>query len=397
MKIALVTETYPPEINGVAMTNQRLARGLLDLGHELLLVKPRRRDAGTRTGRAGFEVAPVPACPIPGYARLRMGLATPAALERLFDETGPDVVHLATEGPLGLAALRAARVTGVPASSTFHTNFHEYCRDYGARPLANAALAYLRWFHNRCAFTTAPDPDLIERLRARGVRRLRRLGRGADLELFHPGRRDPELRRSWGADEATPVAIYVGRAAAEKNIPLALRAWENARAVRPDLKMIVVGDGPARKKLQRRWPGVHFAGMRCDEDLGRHYASADLFLFGSASETFGNVTIEAMASGLAVVAYDYAAARQFVRDGENGFTVPLADENAFIERVARVLSEPGTLPDIRRQARATLENYPWRNTVDRFERMLEQATAKHPVRDRVHPARESAPLPSDPT
>jgi glycosyltransferase involved in cell wall biosynthesis len=186
-------------------------------------------------------------------------------------------------------------------------------------------------------------------------------------------KRSATLRASWGADEATPVAIYVGRAAAEKNIPLALEAWEAARVQQPDLKMVVVGDGPVRRKLERQWPDVIFAGMRYDEDLAAHYASADLFIFGSESETFGNVVVEALASGLVAVTFDYAAGRQFIRHGINGFLSPLGDREAFCRLVAEVAEDASKWPALRIEARASVEKYPWSETIERFSRFLHKA------------------------
>jgi glycosyltransferase involved in cell wall biosynthesis len=372
MQIALVTETFPPEVNGVAMTNQRLVRGLLQKGHRVQLIKPRRGDCLPAEG-PGQSIHEVFGLPIPNYAGLKMGLPHPGELEQLFEAERPDIVHIATEGPLGFSALRAARKLGIPASSTFHTNFQDYCADYGAAFAGRAMLAYLRWFHNACALTTVPDPSLIQRLRAEGMRNLELLGRGADTTRFHPEKRDAALRRSWGAGENDLVALYVGRAAAEKNIPLSLQAWRAAKAKCPGLKMVVVGDGPVRKRLAAKWPEVHFAGMRYDADLARHYASADIFVFGSTSETFGNVVVEAMASGLAVLTYDYAAGRQFIRSGENGRLVPLHAEAAFVAALSQLVTEPKQLAAMGRAARRTAEGYPWQKTIDRFETLLRQA------------------------
>lgn len=374
MHIALVTETFPPEVNGVAMTNQRLVRGLLAKGHSITLIKPQRNDS-LPPENAQQTIYEVFGIPIPNYAGLKLGLPYPGELEQLFETQQPDIVHIATEGPLGFSALKAARSLGIPASSTFHTNFQDYCADYGAAFAARGMLTYLRWFHNACALTTVPDPSLIQRLSQEGIERLVMLGRGADTKLFDPRKRCAKLRTEWGASENTPVALYVGRAAAEKDIPLTLEAWTRARKECPELKMVVVGDGPVRKKLEQQWPEVHFAGMRFDEDLARHYASADFFIFGSTSETFGNVVIEAMASGLAVLTYDYAAGRQFIKDGENGFLIDLNDRDAFIRAAIRMARDPSNCALQRNVARRTAETYPWQATIDRFEGLLKRAAA----------------------
>lgn len=372
MKVALVTETYPPEVNGVAMTNQRLVRGLTELGHQILLIKPRRADApNIETDR--LSVQEVFGIPIPNYAGLKLGLPSPGQLEQRFEAFQPDVVHVATEGPLGFSALRSALKLGIPVTSTFHTNFQDYCADYGAAFAGHAMMRYLRWFHNKCALTTVPDGDLIRRLESSGIERLEMLGRGADTKLFHPDKRSQKLRESWGADQDTPVAIFVGRAAAEKNIPLALETWQHARQDHPDLKMVVVGDGPVRKKLEKKWPEVHFAGMRYDDDLAAHYASADIFLFASESETFGNVVVEAMSSGLVALTYDYAAGRQFINSGENGHLVPLGDEKALLNTLNQILNDRESWNAIRIAARQTAENYPWSDTIQKFSLLLSGA------------------------
>lgn len=370
MRLGLVTETFPPEVNGVAMTNLRLVRGLVERGHDLILIKPKRGQWGRRMIPSGVQVAEVPGCPVPRYPGLRVGIPMPGSITRMLRKTQPDIVHLATEGPLGWATLRAANRLGIPVTSTFHTNFQDYCQDYGARFLGQWMMRYLRWFHNRCALTTVPDHSLIERLSREGVERLCFLGRGADTTLFSPARRCAQLRASWGVAEGDPVAIYVGRVAAEKNIPLVLSAWKEAQAQTPTLRMVVVGDGPWRRRLQKRWPEVHFAGMRFDGDLATHYASADLFLFASESETFGNVVVEALASGLLVLTYDYAAGRQLIITGENGVTVAVGDASAYKQALMQCLKRREDWPKIRQAARTSVEHRPWSGVIDSFEKML---------------------------
>ncbi|MGJ3243438.1 MAG: glycosyltransferase family 4 protein [Opitutales bacterium] len=383
MRIAQVTETFPPEVNGVAMTNFRLAEGLGRRGHTVTVIRPHqgRREtaipAGYGDGERPFAEWTVPGIPIPGYPGIQAGLPVYFRLRRRFREDRPDLVHIATEGPLGWAALLAARRAGVPVSSVFHTNFQLYARDYHASLLQGPTLAVLRAFHNRCATTFVPNHDLIEELRTGGCERLEFLGRGVDRDRFSPGKRDPALRQTWGVLADDPVLLYVGRAAAEKNIPLALKAFYAARRIHPRARMVVVGDGPVRRKLQRRHPGIHFAGMRYGDDLARHYASADLFLFASTTETFGNVVTEALTSGLVVLTYAYAAGRQYIRDGENGALVPLDDAEAFIDRCCQLMESRETWPGLRKAARCSTADIPWQGIIDHLDNRFCSIIRRH--------------------
>ncbi len=364
MKIALVTETYPPEVNGVAMTLSRLVGGLRARGHEVGIVRPRQ--VAERSGAAETEA-------IPFYKSLRIGMPATGRLRARWRIRRPDLVHVATEGPLGLAALRAARLLGLPVSSSFHTNFHAYGGHYGLRVLRGAALSYLRWFHNRTRCTMVPAGDLRDQLAAQGFQRLLVISRGVDTDLFTPARRRRELRARWGADDETPVAVYVGRLAAEKNLGLAVAAYLALREREPGTRFVLVGDGPERAALAEKYPEFHYAGMRRGEDLAAHYASADVGLFPSVTETFGNVVTEALASGLVVLTYDYAAGREHVRDGINGFAVPFDDAGAFLARARAVMDERGRWPAWREEARRTALGLTWDAIVDRFEHALRQA------------------------
>ncbi|MGB0370305.1 MAG: glycosyltransferase family 4 protein [Opitutales bacterium] len=379
MKICLVTETFPPEVNGVAMTNCRLADGMADRGHRIFVIRPRQKKENKElSSHAGVSEYTVPGVPLVGYPGIQMGLPVYFRLKRMFEKFQPDVVHIATEGPLGIAALLAAKKLDLPVTSTFHTNFQLYCADYGAKWLTQTMLGFLRWFHNSCALTFVPSQDLIDDLRGSQFERLFYLGRGVDRVLFDPGRRSQELRKEWGADsDDTPVAVYVGRAAAEKDIPLAIRAYEALKQRIPEARMVVVGDGPVREKVQAQFPDVHFAGMRYSEDLGVHYASADLFLFASTSETFGNVVTEAMTSGLVSVVYDYAAGQKFIKDGENGFLAKFDDSEDFIAKTVALADCRDRWEEIGVAARKTTEAIPWSDIIGEFEGHLRRVIDTH--------------------
>ena len=369
-RICIVTETYPPEINGVALTVARLTGGLRARGHAVSLVRPRQpTDPRVDAGR-DREVTLVPGFAMPGYKEVRVGLPSCARLRDRWNERRPDAVYVATEGPLGWSAVRAANQLGVPVWSGFHTNFAEYARHYGLGWVAPLILHYLRGVHNRTRGTLVATPELRDQLRGLGFNRVSVLGRGVDSELFSPGRRSVALRTAWGVRAEDTVALYVGRLAPEKNIPLAVEAYRAMRSAQGAARFVVVGDGPLRDELEQAHPDLIFCGMRTGEQLAQHYASADVFLFPSETETFGNVTLEAMASGLAVVAYDYAAAGIHIARGESGVLVPRGDSGGFVEAAARLARRPASLADMRRRARAHAAAVDWSSVVEPFEALL---------------------------
>lgn len=370
LRIAVVTETYLPEINGVAMTMGELVKGLLRRGHHIELIRPRQYPAEVPADRGYYEEILLRGIPIPRYDGLKLGLPSAQHLLRQWQWKRPDIVHLVTEGPLAWSALRAALHLGLPVVSDFHTNFHSYTRHYGIGWLKRPITAYLRHFHNSTLRTIVPTSDLLDELTVLGFRNLMIVARGVDTRLFNPARRDPVLRRIWGAGPDDPVAVCVGRMAPEKNLALLIEAFDAMRKVNPRAKLVVVGDGPERMKLLSRHPHVRFAGARIGTDLAAHYASADMFLYPSLTETYGNVTVEAMASGLAVVAFRYAAAAQHIRDGENGVSVPYGDQHGFIRAAIALMQDSGHCARLGVQARASMLGVDWDEIVSEFEAAL---------------------------
>ncbi len=352
----MVSETWPPEVNGVAATAARVVQALRARGHAVDLVRPRQD--GDR-GPGDDQLALMRGLPLPRYPGLRMGLPARGALISRWRRNPPDVVHLVTEGPLGWSALAAARHLALPAVSDYRTNFQSYSAHYGLPWLARPVQAMLRSFHNRCACTMVPTEALRRELAGAGFQRLRVVARGVDAQLFHPARRSPVLRASWGAGPDTPVVLCVGRLAPEKNLGAVLDAAAALRAVRPDARLVLVGDGPERTRLAQRAPEAFFAGQRHGEDLAAHYASADVFLFPSLTETFGNVVPEAMASGLAVLAYDLAAAGQLIAHGDNGMLAPPGDAAAFCRGAAVLGCDAARVRALGQRARASAGLLDW--------------------------------------
>ncbi|HRE80524.1 MAG TPA: glycosyltransferase family 1 protein [Opitutaceae bacterium] len=344
-------------------------------GHRLTVCRPRQPSDSLQPSTCPWQEVLFSGAKIPRYPLLRFGFPAFSRLRTLWSKERPDVVHVATEGPLGWSALRAASRLEIPLSSSFHTNFHEYSQHYGARWMTRPALAYLRWFHNRTRITLSPTRELNDALEKDGFRGVRLLARGVDTDHFTPRKRDETLRQRWGAGERDLVVFHVSRLAAEKNYPLLLKAWNLLRAAQPRAHFVLAGDGPLRKSLERQYPWVRFTGFLSREDLAKSYASADLFLFASLTETFGNVVTEAMASGLPVLAFDYAAPMRFIRSNENGVTVPCGAEDAFLQAARHLGTHDLIRRRLGRAARLTAETIPWGPVVDGFERDLRSLLA----------------------
>ena len=391
LRIACVTETWPPEVNGVASTMARIVEGLHARGHGVQLVRPRQKpDQEARTPvQPKVEEVLTRGLKIPRYPELRMGVPSKRALVQLWSVQRPDIVHIATEGALGWSALQAAQHLKLPVASDFRTNFHAYSTHYGLGWLNKPIMAYLRKFHNRCDATMVPTEGLRRELQERGFRGLSVVSRGVDTIGFSPVFRSEALRASWGARPEDLVVACVGRVAAEKNLGLLFETFERIRAAVPNAKLLVVGDGPAREALQQRHPYAIFAGQRRGAELAAHYASADLFVFPSLTETFGNVTTEALASGLPVAAFDYAAAAELVQDGVHGVRAACGDNEAFVaaaaQLAARLAADPGERGRMSASARSLAEGLSWERIVARFEDVLVQAMERPGLSARLQP------------
>jgi glycosyltransferase involved in cell wall biosynthesis len=371
LRVAVVTETYPPEVNGVARTLARMVEGLHSRGHDVQLVRPQQPEPAIEP-RPRFEQLMVRSMPIPFYPQLRMGLASKGSLQRLWRLRRPNIVHVATEGPLGWTALSAAQGLGLPVSSDFRTNFHAYTQHYGMAWLHRPMAAYLRRFHNRAACTMVPTERLRKELAASGFERLEVVARGVDTELFDPSARSVELRASWGVQPTDLVMTCVGRLAQEKNLGLLLQAYRAVCQVRPGTRLLLVGDGPMRAELQAACPEALLVGQRSGQDLAAHYASADLFVFPSQTETFGNVTMEALAAGLPVLAFDHAAAGQIIETGRNGVICPVDAPEQFIDAACQLACDNALRQSMAPAARATALAHGWDPVIDRFEAILTQ-------------------------
>ena len=367
LRIAVVTETWPPEVNGVAMTLAKLVQGLSHRNHDVQLIRPRQTKSESPLNDASLEEVLMRGMPIPRYPELKLGLPSKKTLVKTWTLRRPDVVHIATEGPLGWSALQAAKVLKLPVTSDFRTNFQSYSKHYGVGWLRKPIVAYLRKFHNATACTMVPTRELMRNLSENGFANLKVVSRGVDTKLFNISKRDTSLRSSWGATDDIKVLISVGRMAPEKNLDQVLKAYEALKVTGQAFKLVMVGDGPLKEQFQKRYPEIIFPGMLSQSNLAAYYASSDLFIFPSQTETFGNVTLEALASGIPVLAFDCAAARDWVQTGVNGWLIAENNPEGFAAQAVTVFNSKDLLDQITQSTRQQVVHLDWDQIAEQVE------------------------------
>lgn len=373
MRIEFVTDTFPPDINGVAMTLGRLVAGLRARGH---LVYVWHTSVRNDTEKVKGETS-LPSFSLPGYREVRVGLPGRLKLLRRWRKRTPDAVYVATESLLGYSAIKAANTLKIPVVAGFHTNFDQYLERYKLPRLKPAALSYLRKVHEGADLTFAPSQEVVNRLEQEGFGKVRLLGRGVDTELYSLGKRNLQLRRELGADVdgPTPLILMVGRVAAEKNLDFGLKVFRKMKERVAGTRCVVVGDGPVREMLAKAYSEVSFVGAKEGEELAKYYASCDILLFPSETETFGNVLLEGLASGLVTVSYDYAAAANHVGDGRNGYKASFGDEQAFLDSALNALDDVvADRAEIRESAVASISSLSWEGVVQTFEKEVRDLT-----------------------
>ncbi len=367
LRIAVVTETWPPEVNGVAMTLAKLVQGLSHRNHDVQLIRPRQTKTDSPMSDASLEEVLMRGMPIPRYPELKLGLPSKKTLVKTWTLRRPDVVHIATEGPLGWSALQAAKVLKLPVTSDFRTNFQSYSKHYGVGWLRKPIVAYLRKFHNATACTMVPTRELMRTLSQNGFANLKVVSRGVDTKQFNIAKRDTRLRSSWGATDETKVLISVGRMAPEKNLDQVLKTYDALKSTGQAFKLVMVGDGPLKEQFQKRYPEIIFPGMLSQTNLAAYYASSDLFIFPSQTETFGNVTLEALASGIPVLAFDCAAARDWVQTGVNGWLIAENNPEGFAAQAVTIFNSKDLLDQITQSTRQQVVHLDWDQIAEQVE------------------------------
>lgn len=358
MRISLVTETVFPQINGVSRTLDRLIKFCIAQGDDVQLLCPgyigQQDVLDVGVARTEFR-----AVPLPFYPEVMLPLTTSSSVIDHLSAFRPDLVHIATEGTLGLAALRACRNLGTPVVSSYHTNFAQYLATYHARLLEPLCWRYLRWFHNRTLATFCPSASTKELLENHGFQNVKIWSRGVDSVLFDNRKRDESLRSRLGVKPGDILFLYVGRLAAEKNLDLLMKAWSILPA-RDHYRLMLVGDGPMRQKLEAsNDPRIIFAGYRQGEELARYFASSDVFVFPSVTETFGNVILEAMASGLPTAGFDVQGPRDIVQHGKTGVLVEKVCHHTLMRAMEDVATHQDRLRCMGQQARQYAQLQTW--------------------------------------
>jgi len=363
LRIALFTGNYNHIEDGVSRTLGRLVGFLESQGHEVLVLGPTIDEPLEQPGR----FAAVPSVAAPGRPEYRVSTRFPAATRREVERFAPHLVHIATPDVLGHKALSWARGLGIPVVTTYHTHFASYLDFYRLGWAEGGLWAVLRRFYNRCDEVYAPTPTMREALVEAGVTSTIRLWpRGIELDRFDPAHRSADWRRAQGFGDDDVVVTFVSRLVKEKGLDVFAETVRALQAEGAPVRALVVGDGPERESLGRDLPGAVFAGHLSGDDLLTAYASSDVFLFPSETETFGNVTLEAMASGLGVVAADAAGTASLIDHERTGLLCPPRDRVAFLESTRRLVSDVDLRAQLGSDAREAARAYDWAEVLGRM-------------------------------
>lgn len=357
MRVVYFTESLYPLVDGVSRTLARLFDSLLEEGVDFRIVSP---FVPSERVRWSDRVLAVPFVPFPPYPDYRVSRPSGRALRDRLDEFDPTLVHVVSPTPMAIWAQRWARRRGIPSVASFHTHFVSYFRFYGLRLLEPLGWAGLRWFYGRSEKIYAPTRTIAAELAAHGIGPVEIWSRGIDLEAFDPALRDSRLRASIGGDDSAPVLLLVSRLVKEKDLADLIEIDRMLRERGAPFRLALVGDGPMREELQEALPEAYFAGHQSGVELARWYASADVFVFPSTTETLGNVVLEALASGLPAVVVDEGGPQDLIADGETGFIAPAKDIEAIVDRLLPLLRDAALRARMGDAARRSARGRDWR-------------------------------------
>jgi phosphatidylinositol alpha 1,6-mannosyltransferase len=363
-RIAIFTGNYNHIRDGVSNTLNRLVGHLGKRGYDVLVFGPwTPKPALEHVG----EFVPVYSIPAPGRPEYRITMGFPSANKQKLRDFDPDLIHIATPDLLGYRVLRYAMKNKIPVVSSYHTHFTSYLKYYRLGLLERPLWKYLHWFYRNSRHLYVPSPATIQELRREGVAcELKLWARGVDTGLFNPGQRDPLWRRSLGFSDDELVIVFVSRLVWEKNLDMVARIFRKIQKLAPSVRTMVVGDGPARKKLSMMLPQTVFTGYLSGRELARAYASSDIFFFPSDTEAFGNVTLEAMSSGLPAVVARAVGNISLVEDGQTGFLVGATDEERFTKCFMQVIENKEFRTRMAEACRKKAQSYDWDKILDQL-------------------------------
>lgn len=332
LRIAIVTETYPPDINGVANTLFELVKEL-QKNHEILILRPEDPCYDIKINYNIKEIF-FPFIKIPFYNEVKLGIPVLQKISDSFKTFQPDIVHIITQGPLGFFSLWIARQRNLPVVADYRTNFSDYLKFYQIQYLEEFIKIYLNYFHNQCDLNLVPTLEVKKQLLKQQYKRIKILGRGVDTNRFNPNKYNVKIREKYNVQSKDLMFLYVGRIAPEKNLYFLCNIIKKIYQKYDHIKFVFVGDGPIKSELENQYPEVIFTGKLQGEELSNIYASSDVFVFPSKTETFGNVFLESYASGLPIISYSYGAAKNIYTNNHNGFLLSLNtlnEENLWIK------------------------------------------------------------------
>lgn len=373
LRVAIFTGNYNHIRDGVSLTLNRLVEFLQEQDIPVIVFGPTVDEPALE--HVG-ELVSVPSIPMPGRPEYRVTIGFPEKAQKRLREFDPTLVHIATPDLLGFRAMRWAQAGNIQIVASYHTHFTSYLKYYNLEMLEVLGWKYLAWFYSQCKHVYVPSPSMADELNGRGIDEgIRIWARGVNTDRFHPSNRDESWREHSGFSPDDRVVTFVSRLVWEKNLQTFVDVIRKLDQPGSSVRAMIVGDGPARKELEDMLPQAHFTGFITGDELTRAYASSDIFLFPSETETFGNVTLEAMSSGLPCVVADATGSKSLVESGINGFLAPPRDTGEFARRVKEIAEDDALRERMGRAARQKALAYSWENVnkklLDNYREALE--------------------------
>lgn len=357
LRIALFTGNYNHIQDGVSLTLNRLVEYLEKQGIPVLVFGPTIDEPAI--DHKG-EFIPVPSIPMPGRPEYRVTIGFPEKVQQQLRQFQPTLVHIATPDLLGFRAMRYAQSHNIQIVASYHTHFTSYLKYYNLDMLELLGWKYLAWFYSQCKHVYVPSPSMADELNEQGITEgIRIWARGVDTDKFHPEYRSMEWRRERGIKDDEIVVSFVSRLVWEKDLQTYVDTMKRLLPDHQKVRALIVGDGPARRELEYMLPEAHFTGFITGDELSRAYASSDIFLFPSDTETFGNVTLEAMACGVPAVVADATGSKSLVESGVNGFLAPPKKTGEFAKQVKAIVEDDELRQKMAKAARQKALAYAW--------------------------------------